>query len=206
VGSANGAVVGAALGVAGGLELGAGAAAILIPGVGPVFALGIVGAAILGTGGWLAGSKLGGAGDEKATEGVPVDEIFFYKDALRKGRSVLILMAKDDQEAARARQLLARQRAESIDAAREAWWIGLRDAEAEHYRVAGHDFDRDEQVYRAGFEAALQEVCRGKTLDEAADCLKWWYPNVWNSQVFRHGFARGRAYIEAQEHLVETQP
>jgi hypothetical protein len=55
VGSAIGGVVGAAVGIAGGLELGLGVTA-LIPGVGPVFAAGVLGAAILGAGGFFAGA------------------------------------------------------------------------------------------------------------------------------------------------------
>jgi len=85
VGSAIGGVVGAAIGIAGGLELGLGAAA-LIPGVGPVIAAGVLGATALGTGGLIAGAELGAKGEEKDAQGLPADEIFFYKDALRQGR------------------------------------------------------------------------------------------------------------------------
>jgi hypothetical protein len=204
VGSAIGGMVGAAVGVAGGLELGVGVTA-LIPGVGPVLAAGVVGAAILGAGGLLAGAELGGAADEKATEGVPADEVFFYEDALRQGRSVLISLANDDEEARRARNVLARAGAESIDAAREDWWIGVRDDEAEHYRALGRNFEEDEQIYRAGFEAALRRVCRGKSVDETADCLKWWYPKTWDTEAFRCGYNRGRLYAEAQEQISETR-
>jgi len=46
MGAALGGTVGAALGTAGGLEAGAAAASFLIPGVGPILALGLIGAAI----------------------------------------------------------------------------------------------------------------------------------------------------------------
>src|SRR5882757_3095627 len=46
MGAALGGTVGGALGAAGGLEAGAAAASFLIPGVGPVLALGLIGAAI----------------------------------------------------------------------------------------------------------------------------------------------------------------
>lgn len=203
IGNAIGGMVGAAVGVAGGFELGLGVTA-LIPGVGPVIAAGMLGAAILGTGGFLAGAELGGTADEKATEGIPADEIFFYEDALRQGRSIVILLANDDGEQQRGRDILARAGAESIDAARETWWVGIRDAEAEHYRSLGRNFEQDQDIYRAGFEAALRRVCRGKSMDEAADCLKWWYPNVWDSEAFRLGFQRGRAYVIAQEWLSDA--
>ena len=199
MGAAIGGVLGAAMGAAGGFELGVGATA-LIPGVGPVLAAGIAGAAILGTGGLIAGAEWGGAAEEKSTPGLPSDEIFFYEDALRQGRSVVVLLAHDEREAHRAREILAHLGAESIDAAREAWWIGLRDAEAEHYRALGHDFQQDQDVYRAGFEAALRRECQGKTVEEAADCLKWWHPDIWDTDAFRRGFQRGRLYRETHAH------
>ena len=198
MGSAMGGVLGVSLGAATGFELGVYGTA-LIPGVGPVIAVGIAGAALLGAGGLIAGIELGGAGEKKSTEGVPADEVFFYEDALRQGRSVVILLADSDDEKHRAQQVLARMGAETIDAARDAWWIGLRDAESEHYRALGHNFDEDQEVYRAGFEAALRRECRGRTIDEAADCLKWWHPETWDSEAFRRGFERGRVYVEARE-------
>src|SRR5512143_2050560 len=46
VGAAIGGVVGGALGAAGGLSLGAAAATLFVPGVGPIIAVGLLGAAI----------------------------------------------------------------------------------------------------------------------------------------------------------------
>jgi hypothetical protein len=204
-GGAMGGVLGGALGVAGGLELGIGATA-LIPGVGPVVAIGIAGAAILGAGGAAAGAALGQAGEGKSTEGVPADEIFFYEDALRQGRSVVLVLAKDDGEVPRAQKLLEEAGAESLDAARKDWWLGLRDAEAEHYRALGHNFELDQDAYRMGFESAVRRECRGKSIDEAADCLKWWYPEIWDSEPFRHGFERGLQYWTANHDLDARQP
>jgi hypothetical protein len=166
-----------------------------------VLAVGIAAAAVLGAGGLIAGAELGSAGDENTTEGVPADEIFFYEDAVRQGRSVVILLANDRGEARRARDLLAHTGAETIDAAREAWWIGLRDAEAEHYRALNRNFEQDQDLYRTGFEAALRRECRGRTVDQAADCLKWWHPKTWDSEAFRRGFERGREYLEAREQI-----
>jgi hypothetical protein len=203
MGSAMGGVLGVSLGAATGFELGI-AATALIPGVGAVFAAGIAGAAILGAGGLIAGVELGGAGERKSTEGIPADEVFFYEDALRQGRSVVILLADSDAEKHHAHDLLAHLNAETINAAREAWWIGLRDAEAEHYHALGHHFDQDQDIYRAGFEAALRHECRGKTVEEAADCLKWWHPNTWDSEPFRRGFERGRVYLELRDQPVQV--
>lgn len=194
MGSAIGGMVGAAVGLAGGFELGI-AATALIPGVGPVIAVGIAGAALLGTGGLLAGADLGGRAEAGSTKGIPSDEVFFYEDALRQGRSVLLAFANDEKEKKNAQTVMEDAGAESLDAARESWWMGLRDAEQEHYRALGQNFELDQGPYRQGFEAALRRECRGKTVDEAADCLKWWYPDTWDSKPFRHGFERGRAFL-----------
>ncbi len=195
MGGAIGGMLGGALGVAGGLELGV-AISALIPGVGPVLAFGLVGAALLGAGGVAGGAALGEKA-ENNVEGIPADEIFFYEDALRRGRSVVLALAEDDTEAQRARQVFADAGAEGLDVARKDWWLGLRDVEKEHYRTLGHNFEQDEEVFRAGFESALRRECRGKS-DEESDCLKWWYPNVWDTEPFRLGYERGQRYWEEQ--------
>ncbi len=88
------------------------------------------------------------------TEGLPEDELFVYEDALRKGHSVLIVLAQDENEATRFREVLEIEGAESVDAAREQWWIGLRGAQEEHYSSRGRKFNEHEKFYRMGFEAA----------------------------------------------------
>lgn len=195
MGGAIGGMLGGALGVAGGLELGM-AATALVPGIGPILAFGLAGAALFGVGGAAGGAALGQAAEDKSNAGVPADEIFFYEDALRHGRSVVLVLAADHAEEKRARKLLADAEAESLDAARKDWWLGLRDAEMEHYRALGYNFESNEAVYRAGFESALRRECRGRTMDEESDCLKWWYPDSWNSEPFRRGYERGRQYWE----------
>ncbi len=195
MGSALGGTVGAALGVAGGLEAGAAAASLLIPGVGPVLAFGLIGAAIFGAGGAAAGALAGGALEKGIAEGVPRDELYVYEDALRRGRSVVIAFADDEQIAENARASLTHAGAESVDAARENWWLGLRDVEREHYTKQGGDFDLDEAKYRLGFEAALHPECRGKSCDEAAVDLKKKYGDDSAATSFRHGYERGLVYV-----------
>jgi hypothetical protein len=197
VGGAIGGMLGGALGVAGGIELGI-AAAVLIPGVGPILAFGLAGAVLLGAGGAVGGAALGNAADQKNNEGVPADEVFFYEDALRQGRSIILVLAGDGSGEQRAHKLLADAGAESIDAARKDWWLGLRGAEQEHYRALGHNFELDEGVYRSGFTSALRSECRGRSIDEETDRLKWWYPEVWDSEPFQRGFERGWKYRQQQ--------
>ena len=137
IGKALGGAVGGALGVAGGLQLGAAAASLLVPGVGPVFAVGLVAAALLGVGGAATGAVLGGTLEDSMARGLPHDELFVYEDALRHGRSVVIVVADDDYKAGVARNLLSQAGAESVDAARASWWVGLRVGEEAEYTVDG---------------------------------------------------------------------
>src|SRR5439155_16825307 len=102
MGAELGGTVGAALGVAGGLQAGAAVASFLIPGVGPVLAIGLIGAAIFGAGGAAAGALAGHALEEGIAAGIPHDELFVYEDALRRGRSLVIAFADDSQIAEQA--------------------------------------------------------------------------------------------------------
>ncbi len=201
MGQALGGTVGAALGVAGGATAGAAAASLLIPGVGPVLAFGIIGAALLGAGGAAAGALAGDAMEKAMADGLPHDEVFVYEDALRRGRSVVIAFADDHQIAENARAELARAGAESVDAARDEWWIGLRDAEREHYNGKGGDFNLDEAKYRLGFEAALHPARRGKSGEDAAGILQQRYGADCSRPAFRQGHERGQRY---QVLIVET--
>ena len=135
IGKAIGAVVGAAGGFSGGSML----IAAMLPGIGIVTAAGLLGAAILSAAGAAIGAAAGGKLDDALSQGLPEDEIYVYEDALRKGRSVVIAMA-NGVSAESIRDVLTGQGAESVDAARHQWWIGLRSAEQEHYSTTGRDF------------------------------------------------------------------
>jgi hypothetical protein len=93
-----------------------------------------------------------------------------------------------------ARAELARAGAESVDAAREEWWIGLRGAEQEHYTNQGGDFNLDEATYRLGFEAALHPDRRGKSGEDVGESLQQKYGADCATQAFRQGYERGRRY------------
>jgi hypothetical protein len=200
MGKTVGGVVGGALGVAGGGALSAAAASLLIPGVGPVLAAGLVGAALLGAGGAATGMAAGGALEDSMAEGLPHDELFVYEDALRRGRSVVLVVADDEASEGIARDLFKEVGAESVDAARESWWVGLRDAEEAEYTVDGGDFDVDEPVFRRGFEASLHPRARGRTYDEDAERLRECFGAECDESAFRRGYDRGRRY---QSELLE---
>src|SRR5436190_6241484 len=174
MGTAIGAVVGGATGASIGLPIGAAIASTVVPGIGPIIAAGALGAAIFGAGGAAVGHTL----EDKLTHGLSRDELFFYEDALRKGRIVVIVQAADDHDAENVRAALEAAGAEQIDAAREAWWIGLRDEEAHAYAARGGDFSLDEPVYRRGFEAALLPFVRGRGYDDVLADFGRLYPDV----------------------------
>jgi hypothetical protein len=194
MGATLGGVVGGALGTASGMSLGAAAASLFIPGVGPIIASGIIGAALLGAGGAIGGAKLGGELEEGMADGLPKDELFLYEDALRQGRSVVIAFTKDDDQDDAARSIMNEAGAESVDAARESWWVGLRDVEEEDYAKQGGDFKADEPHYRKGFEAALDTETRGKSFDEASNYLSTCYGEICDARPFRRGYERGQDY------------
>jgi hypothetical protein len=194
MGKAVGGVVGAAVGTAVGAPLGMAVTSAILPGVGPAIAIGLAASALLGIGGAVGGAAAGGSLENALTEGLPKDEIFVYEDALKQGRTVLIAFADDDKQAAAAREIFESNGAESVDEAREQWWVGMRDAEKEHYVQAGGDFLQVEQEYRSGFEAALLPHTRGSSYDEMSGHLKILYPDIYRKDAFRRGYERGQRY------------
>lgn len=180
--------MGGAIGAVAGGAAGAAVGTLLLPPVGAIAVLGIAAAALLGA---VGGGSAGQALEDSAAFGLPKDELFFYADVLRDGRSVVMAYVESDEELARARKSICAAGADTVDAARDAWWVGLRDAEAAEYGDAVR-FDTDEPSYRHGFEAA----CRGEAP-----------PPLVKDDAFRAGYARGRAYVEARhQELQLTRP
>jgi hypothetical protein len=193
MGKAMGATVGGAIGLAAAGTLPALLGSLLVPGVGPLLAIGLAGGVL----GAVAGGGVGAAMESASTDGLPEDELFVYEDALRQGHSAVIAIAANDQQGEAARGALEDAGAESIDRAREMWWVGLRDAEKETYQAHGHDFDEDERYFRCGFEAAQHSANRGKSYEECRVRLGDRYPGAHEREPFQRGFQRGRAYFEA---------
>jgi hypothetical protein len=106
----------------------------------------------------------------------------------------VIAFAENDERIERGRGIMERAGAESLDAARHSWWIGLRDAEAAEYDPDGQSFGDAEQTYRSGFEAALRPDCRGKSLGEARAVLRDRYADLCDQEAFRRGYERGQLY------------
>jgi hypothetical protein len=189
VGAALGAVVGGATGAAVGVPIGA-LMTLLVPGVGPVIATTVLGAALLGAGGAAVGANL----ESAMSQGLPRDELFVYEDALRRGHSVVVALVEDPGQAEAARQLFTAAAAESVDAARDRWWLGLRSGERERYVDGVQAFERDETVFRRGFEAALGGDVRGRSWDEIQALLRVRYGAAVDAPAFRLGWERGVQY------------
>jgi hypothetical protein len=198
MGAAIGALMGGGAGLAGGAMLVA-----LIPGIGPISALGLLGAAILAAAGGTAGAIAGKDIERSTTEGLPHDEIYVYEDALRQGRSVVIALAESVDSAASLRKAFRSAGSETVDSAREQWWIGLRSSEQEHYSQSARDFTKDEKFYRMGFEAALNSKTRCMEFDQvsaamgaALEDVQRQYPGADVEEPFTRGYQRGRDYYQ----------
>jgi len=199
MGNAIGALLGGGVGITGGAILMA-----LVPGVGPVTALGLLGAAVLGAAGATVGAVAGGKAEKATYEGLPEDEIFVYEDALRSGRSVVVVLPDDELSASLIRDVLNREGAESIDAARERWWTGLRDGEATRYTpVNGRNFSDDENFFRLGFQASMHARTRcmefdqvSAEMDAALEDVKRKYPGADVEEPFVRGYRRGREHYQ----------
>jgi hypothetical protein len=198
MGKTMGALLGGAVGITGGSVLMA-----LVPGVGPITALGLLGAAIVGAAGATVGAAAGSKFEKSTYEGLPEDEIFLYEDALRNGRSVVIALAEDEPSASTVRQVLKREGAESIDAARDQWWTGLRTAEEGRYSTSGRSFSEDEEFFRLGFQAAMhaRNRCRefdqiSAEMDAALEDIEHQFPGKDVEEPFIRGYRRGREHYQ----------
>jgi hypothetical protein len=198
MGGAMGALLGGGVGITTGAVLMA-----LVPGVGPVTALGLVGAAILGAAGATVGAVAGEKIERSTIEGLPEDEIFLYEDALRKGRSVIVAVTDDEPTASTVREVLEREGAESVDAAREQWWTGLRSAEENRYAQSGRSFSDDEQFFRLGFQAAMHARTRCREFDQvsaemdsALGDVQRRFPGKNVEEPFVRGYQRGREHYQ----------
>ncbi len=198
MGGAIGALVGGGIGITGGSLLMA-----LVPGVGPITAVGLLGAAILGAAGATIGATTGSKVERDSSQGLPEDEIFVYEDALRKGRSVVVALGADHDSELTIRDLFKRSGAESIDAAREQWWIGLRSAEEGRYPKSSRSFSEDEQFFRLGFEAAMHAKTRCMEFDQvsgamnaALEDVQRRYPGAQVEDAFIRGYQRGREHYQ----------
>ena len=191
MGRAMGAAVGGAMGAAGGATAGLAVASLAIPGIGPLIAFGMVGAGLLGIVGAAAGSAVGDQVEEELGEGIPHEDVYLYEDALRHGHSVVLAYVDEGDQADRAEEALDTAGAEDLDTLRENWWQELREDERTHY---GTEFDRDEESYRRGYQAALHPKRRGKAYSDVESDLISAYTGSVLDRPFQAGYERGLGY------------
>lgn len=199
MGRAMGAAVGGAMGAAGGATAGLAIASLVVPGIGPLVAFGMVGAALLGIVGAGVGSAVGDNLEEGLGEGISHEDIYLYEDALRHGHSVVIAYVDEGDQADNAAKAMNDAGAEDIDTMRENWWQELREGERAHYSGEGHDFDRDETSYRHGYQAALHPKRRGKAYSDVEDELRTAYANTVLDRPFQSGYERGSSHSSRVE-------
>jgi hypothetical protein len=83
-----GKALGAAVGLAGGMCVAEVALSSLVaPGIGPLLGIGLLSGALLAA----IGAVTGGAIENHMAQGLPGDELLVYEDALRRGRSVVVV-------------------------------------------------------------------------------------------------------------------
>lgn len=187
-------VMGAATGFAGGL-LSSAVVLLVVPGVGPILAVGaLVAGALMGA---TVGATVGGVVQNTFTVTLPPEDVFVYEEALRQQCSLLVVKPIDEHQHDLARVLFERLGTERVNEVRDHWWRRQRQREAAVYHGSGADFAAHEVSYRHGFEAALDVRARGKTHSEAAHTLVQRDPAMYQDDVYRYGFDRGHAYYQA---------
>ena len=87
-------------------DAGLAVASLAIPGIGPLIAFGMVGAALLGIVGAAAGSAVGDQVEEELGEGIPHEDVYLYEDALRHGHSIVLAYVEEGDQADRAEEAL----------------------------------------------------------------------------------------------------
>jgi len=107
-----GAYVGGFVGGTAGMTTGVVAASLLLPGVGPVFALGFGAAALLGVAGAGAGATVGAAASHDAEAPKPTpdekcsEDAGFFREVLKEGRSLIVVRTESQEIATSACAIL----------------------------------------------------------------------------------------------------
>jgi anti-sigma B factor antagonist len=109
-----GATVGGFVGGAAGMSAGVVAATLLLPGIGPVFALGFGAAALLGLAGAGTGATVASAASRDAEAPQPTpdekcsEDVAFFREVLKEGRSLIVVRTESPEIAASACAVLDR--------------------------------------------------------------------------------------------------
>jgi hypothetical protein len=177
----------------GALGLGVGVL-LFVPGLGPVTLLGALAAGLLGAGSAAAGAAVGAMLERKSLEGLlPVDELYLYEDALAQGRSIVIATPPTELEQL-TKQVIESAGAESVNAARENWWVGIRDARKLAYESPARRSLWDDPDCRRGFELGLRHRARGLSEKEGRAELERELSPAERTEALLLGYEEGCAY------------
>jgi hypothetical protein len=117
-GKTMGTVLGAFAGGSAGLGGGIAVASLMVPGLGLITAIGLGAAAALGLGGAAVGATIGGVAEGEADNGTPEEQAEFYRELLRRGRSLVLVNVRGGREIATAREVFDQRGSEDVDVAR----------------------------------------------------------------------------------------
>ena len=121
MGKAVGAVVGGVVGLTAALLV-----AAVLNGMGALGQATWIIAGVCGTLGAVIGGFAGGVLEERLSTGLPKDEIYFYEEALRRGRSVVLRLPSGSRQEETARGVLERAGSQQPGRGRRSWRVGLR--------------------------------------------------------------------------------
>ncbi len=145
-----GAGVGATVGGIAGLLVGVGA--IAIPGVGPLVAAGPIAALLTGAG---VGAAAGGIVGALTTLGVPEEHARYYEEGVRRGGTLVTVVAADDARAQTAAHVLTQYGALDVEQEAARWQTEVSDAERSFYNT---DTSRAIPVIEEELEVGKREV------------------------------------------------
>jgi hypothetical protein len=131
---------GAAVGGFAGLAIGA--ATLLIPGIGWVAVAGPIATMLAGS---AAGAAAGGLIGSLATRGIPEDHGHFFAEGLRRGGTLVMVNAENNEQTMDAEEVMVRNGAVDIRERREQWmqegWHGRFDVTEDETPRTEQDFD-----------------------------------------------------------------
>ena len=189
--------------ILGALGLGMGVI-LFVPVIGAITVLGALAAGLMGAGGAAAGAAVGSILERRSLQGlIPVDELYVYEDALAQGCSLVLVVTPDDALAAQTLEILKAAGAESIDSARESWWLGLKDWRKGNCDAPDHTALWDDHLYREGFVAALRHEAAGRGEVEGKAELSAQPPGVPRDEAFWLGYTEGRAFAHFRDQFRE---
>ena len=194
MGRAMGAAVGGAMGAAGGATAGLAVASLVVPGIGPLIAFGMVGAALLGTVGAAAGSAVGDSVEEELGEGIPHEDVYLYEDALRHGHAVVIAYVDEGDQADKAAKVIDDAGAEDLDTMRENWWQELREGERAHYSGSVETLIRTSQAIAEVIMPRCIQVAEARRIQMSRMSCARLMPTPCLTDRFRPGMNAGQAH------------